>query len=54
MFFWGGTAARAKGAGSIAARLNLMGVWCDSSQPGNEETDAFGRRIRVPEFETGC
>jgi len=32
MFFWGGKAAKAKG-GIIAARLILMGVWHDSSQP---------------------
>jgi hypothetical protein len=33
-FFWGGEAARA----TIAARLILMGVWRDSSQPNFEET----------------
>lgn len=31
-FFWGGEAARATGR-LIAARLILMGVWRDSSQP---------------------
>jgi len=36
-FFWGGEAARATGS-VIAARLILMGVWRDSSQPSIEET----------------
>ena len=38
-FFWGGEAARATGS-VIAARLILMGVWRDSSQPNDEETGA--------------
>jgi hypothetical protein len=40
-FFWGGEAAKATGS-VIAARLILMGVRRDSSQPRSEETGAFG------------
>jgi hypothetical protein len=36
-FFWGGK-GRQGGGSSNAARLILMGVWCDSSQPKNEKT----------------
>jgi hypothetical protein len=44
-FFWGGKAARATGS-IIAARLILMGVWRDSSQPRSEETGVIGNCIR--------
>src|ERR1700693_5544126 len=49
-FFWGGKAARATGS-RIAARLILMGVWRDSSQPRFEETGGVGNCKRSREIE---
>jgi hypothetical protein len=49
-FFWGGEAAKATGS-VIAARLFLMGVWRDSTQPRLEETGGVGNCKRSREIE---